>query len=56
MNPIQTGHLILDAVRTWHRRSTSRRMLAQMGERELRDIGLAPGDASFEARKRFWEV
>lgn len=55
MPPIFTLRPILGTVRTWHRRAASRRMLAGMDARGLRDIGLSPGNASFEARKPFWK-
>jgi len=38
----------------WRERLRGRRALALMDERSLRDIGLTPYDASYEARKLFW--
>jgi uncharacterized protein YjiS (DUF1127 family) len=47
---------LLEPMRTWHRNAVSRRALAAMGERELRDIGLSPRVAAFEAAKPFWKA
>jgi len=44
---------LLQLMRTWHRNAVSPRVLAAMGERELKDIGLSPGMAAFEAAKPF---
>ena len=41
--------------RTWVRRSNERRMLAQMNERMLTDIGLTRFDVSLETDKYFWQ-
>jgi len=38
----------------WHRRAHDRRRLGSMTERELRDIGIHPGDVYEEVRKPFW--
>jgi len=40
----------------WRDRLRSRRELAAMSERELRDIGLTRYDARHEARKPFWRA
>ncbi len=42
-------------VRTWVRRSNDRRMLAQMNEHMLKDIGLTRFDVTIEADKSFWQ-
>ena len=55
MPPIPALRPILGALRAWHRRAASRRLLAGMDARGLHDIGLSPGSASFEARKPFWK-
>ncbi len=39
--------------RAWHRART-RRLLAEMTARDLRDIGVTPSDAEAEANKPFW--
>ena len=46
---------INDVFRTWARRSTDRRMLAQMNEHLLNDIGLTQYDVKLEAGKYFWQ-
>jgi uncharacterized protein YjiS (DUF1127 family) len=38
----------------WRQRMRDRRALALMDARSLRDIGLTPYDAFYEARKPFW--
>ncbi|HEX6018702.1 MAG TPA: DUF1127 domain-containing protein [Burkholderiaceae bacterium] len=39
----------------WLARSRSRRLLAQMDGRMLKDIGLSRADAVIEGRKHFWQ-
>lgn len=39
---------------TWRQRSRRRRQLAQIDARSLREAGIDPGAASFEARQPFW--
>ncbi len=39
----------------WYRRWSSRRQLARMDERMLRDIGLSPIARRREAHRRFWQ-
>ncbi len=41
------------AFRDWRRKRRSRRRLADLDDRMLRDIGLSPGDAMREVRKSF---
>ncbi|HEX7969332.1 MAG TPA: DUF1127 domain-containing protein, partial [Stellaceae bacterium] len=41
-------------VAAWHRRARDREQLARLSERELRDIGMTPGDAAWECAKPFW--
>ena len=41
---------------TWRRRAVSRRVLGQMDERALADIGLSVTDAAAEAAKPFWRI
>jgi uncharacterized protein YjiS (DUF1127 family) len=41
-------------VSEWRRRARSRRDLATMCDRSLRDLGITRYDACFEARKPFW--
>jgi uncharacterized protein YjiS (DUF1127 family) len=39
----------------WLQRSHSRRELANLTERDLRDIGISRSEAEAEANKPFWE-
>jgi uncharacterized protein YjiS (DUF1127 family) len=45
---------VIEALRTWRLRATSREQLARMNERELLDIGLTRAQAVYEASKSFW--
>ena len=45
---------ILDTVATWQQRSRDRHLLAQMNERQRRDIGLSPATLDDEISKPFW--
>ena len=47
--------LIGELVAAWMERRRSRRHLAQLDERLLRDIGLTPGEAMEEAAAPFWK-
>ncbi|MGG5819955.1 DUF1127 domain-containing protein [Falsiroseomonas sp. HW251] len=49
---LRFGHLVGE----WRARSRDRALLASLGHRELRDIGLSPGEAAMEASKPFWMV
>jgi uncharacterized protein YjiS (DUF1127 family) len=40
----------------WHRRARGRAVLAQMSDRDLRDIGLTRSDAARESAKPFWRA
>jgi uncharacterized protein YjiS (DUF1127 family) len=40
----------------WQQRSLGRRELANLTERDLRDIGITRGEAEAEANKPFWEA
>lgn len=39
---------------TWRRRARSRRELARLDARSMRDLGLSPSDVNFEVNKPFW--
>ena len=39
---------------TWRRRARSRRELAQLDTRSLRDLGLSSSEVHFEINKPFW--
>lgn len=43
-----------EKIAVWRERSQSRRMLAQIDTRSLRDAGIDPGVADFEAAQPFW--
>jgi uncharacterized protein YjiS (DUF1127 family) len=38
----------------WRERIAARRMLAAISERDLRDAGISPHFADYEARQPFW--
>ena len=48
-----TGSL-REKIAIWRRRSESRRLLAQIDARSLREAGIDPGVADFEAAQPFW--
>ncbi len=45
---------ILAKLRLWRERARTRNTLAEVDERALRDAGIAPTQAAFEARQPFW--
>lgn len=49
------GHAMA-VLRTWDQRARTRRRLADMDERLLRDMGIARTDARREAAKPFWRA
>ena len=40
----------------WQERASQRHVLAQLGDRELKDMGISRADAESEARKPFWRA
>jgi uncharacterized protein YjiS (DUF1127 family) len=48
-------HLLL-TLALWHHRHRSRRQLALLDARELRDIGLSRADQRAECEKPFWQA
>lgn len=54
IEPTQFGHLLTMA-QSWLERRRSRRTLAQLDERLLRDIGLTPSEAIAESAMPFWK-
>lgn len=52
--PAEWLRRVLDAVLDWMERSASRRRLAALDDRMLRDIGVSRCEAEEEARKPFW--
>jgi uncharacterized protein YjiS (DUF1127 family) len=53
--PPASPGVFADLQRAWHRART-RRLLAEMTARELRDIGATPSDAEAEFNKPFWRL
>ena len=43
------------ALALWRERTAQRRSLARMDARSLRDAGICPAAAAYEAGKSFWE-
>lgn len=53
--PSQVWLNLLDAApRLWRQRIAARRELAQASARDLRDAGISPTHAAFEAGQPFW--
>ncbi len=50
-----TGHAILRTLAAWRDRSRQRRVLAELDERMLRDIGVTRADIAWEVNKSFWQ-
>ena len=45
---------IVLTVSVWRQRAEARRSLVELDPRSLRDIGISPAAAAFEADKPFW--
>ena len=45
---------LLAKLRLWRERARTRTALAEVDERSLRDAGIAPAQAEFEANRPFW--
>jgi len=45
-----------DRIVTWQARRRERRMLAELDDRALHDLGLTRGDVLRECSKRFWQT
>jgi uncharacterized protein YjiS (DUF1127 family) len=45
-----------ETLRVWRERQHERRMLAELTDRDLHDVGLSRGDIYFEAEKPFWRA
>jgi uncharacterized protein YjiS (DUF1127 family) len=48
------GLRVFRTIALWRLRASERAALAAMDHRDLRDIGLTPGEAITEASKPFW--
>lgn len=53
-NPRRPNSGIVGRLQHMLERARSRRLLARLEARELRDFGVSPTDAQFEANKPFW--
>ena len=49
------GHRLAATLRLWRERTASRRHLAAMDARSLRDAGISPAAAAYESGKSFWQ-
>jgi uncharacterized protein YjiS (DUF1127 family) len=47
---------LVSEVREWRHRARSRRELARLDERMLKDIGVSRVEVEFEVRKPFWRA
>jgi len=53
--PLHLAHLGR-LLQEWRRRARSRREIATLDERTIRDLGLSTGQLRFEAEKPFWRA
>ena len=53
--PRETVSGLRALVRVWLERIRARRALARIDERSLRELGISPGLAEYEAGKPFWQ-
>jgi uncharacterized protein YjiS (DUF1127 family) len=49
------GQRLAAKLRLWRERTASRRYLAAMDARSLRDAGISPAAAAYESGKSFWQ-
>jgi len=49
-------YLFTQKLRQWLGRARSRRDIARLDERTIRDLGLSPSQLAFEAEKPFWRA
>ncbi len=45
-----------ETLHVWRRRQHERRLLAELSERDLHDVGLSWSDVALEAEKPFWRA
>ena len=43
------------AIKRWLDRRAARRRLAELDDRDLRDLAISPGQAEYEITKPFWK-
>ena len=55
-SPLQMLHGLSDLIGAWERRARERRMMAEMSDHMLKDLGISRGDAVRESQKPFWRV
>ena len=48
--------LLVRLLHEWLERARSRREIAKLDDRTMRDLGLAPSQMKFEAQKPFWRA
>ncbi len=46
--------VIVQTIKAWHQREKARRELAQLSERDLKDIGLSSLMVGYEVQQPFW--
>ena len=49
------GRRLAATLKLWRERTASRRYLAAMDARSLRDAGISPAAAAYESGKSFWQ-
>lgn len=47
---------LIDCLLRWQERAVQRYRLAEMSDRQLRDLGLTRGQVDRESRKPFWQL
>ena len=47
---------ISETIHIWRRRQQERRLLAELSDRDLHDVGLSWSDIALEAKKPFWRA
>jgi uncharacterized protein YjiS (DUF1127 family) len=52
---LSLGQRIAFMLALWRQRTDTRRRLAELDSRSLRDIGISPAAAAYESGKPFWQ-
>jgi uncharacterized protein YjiS (DUF1127 family) len=47
---------VSETIHIWRRRQQERRLLAELSDRDLHDVGLSWSDIALEAEKPFWRA